>query len=233
MENTKEKKHEWYELNPDIREKLVLELQDKGYNIDDLNNYFDVKTDRAIADFMNSKGYSKRNNIFKKSAKRLEEENALLLKRQEELLNIIKSYESKEKDQSSQNEKMLDIIKEYQNKEKENQNQLVSLMNEDKAKNERVLSIIEYYMAQTAKSIKDHNNAQAALSITEEEAIDLASSTLPIPVRPEDYVDRKTVRVSYRIYNNFNDLCKSKFTKYKQQDLVSLALQMFIDKYKV
>lgn len=229
MENTKEKKHEWYELNSDEREELILELQDKGYNVEDLNNYFDVKTDRAIADFMNSKGYSKRNNMFKKNAKRLEEENTLLLKRQAELLDIIKSYEDREKDQLGQNSKMLDIIEKYQDKERENQNQLVSLMNEDKSKNDRVLSILEQYMA---KAVKNQNNVQAAISMVEEEVIDLASLTLPIPVRPEDFVDRKTVRVSYRIYNNFNDLCKSKFSKYKQQDLVSLALQMFIDKYK-
>lgn len=234
MENTKEKKHEWYDLIPEEREKLVLELQEKGYDIDDLNNYFDVNTDRAITDFMNSKGYSKRNNIFKKNAKRLEEENVQLLKRQEELLNIIKSYEDKEKDQLNQNSKMLDIIKDYQEKEKENQNQLVSLMNDDKAKNERVFSIIEYYITQTANI--QNNNTQAAISTEEdlqkEEAIDVDDLNLPIPVKPDDFIDRKTVRVSYRIYNNFNDLCKAKFSRYKQQDLVSLALQMFIDKYK-
>lgn len=234
MENTKEIKHEWYELDSEAREKLVLELQDKGYNVEDLNNYFDVKTDRAITDFMNTKGYSKRNNIFKKSAKRLEEENMLLLKRQEELLNTIKLYEEKEKDQLDQNDKMLDIIKKYQEKEEENQNQLMTLINDDKAKNDRVLSIIEYYMTQTSNM--QNNNNQAAITTVEdkqkEDAIDVSNLNLDIPVKPDDFVDRKTVRVSYRIYDNFNELCKSKYSKYKQQDLVSLALQMFIDKYK-
>lgn len=235
MENIKNNKHEWYELNAKEREDLVLDLQNKGYNIDDLNNYFDVNTDRAIADFMNSKGYSKRNNIFKKGVKRLEEENSLLLKRQEELLNIINLYEEKEKDQHEQINKMLDIIKEYQEKESNTNNQLVTLINDDKAKNERMLSVIEYYMAQ---STKIENNAKAAMAIAttediqKEEAIDVTNFTLPIPVKSDDFVDRKTVRVSYRIYNKFNDLCKEKYGTYKQQDLVSLALQMFIDKYK-
>ena len=224
-------KHEWYELDPKTREDLVLDLQDKGYNIDDLNEYFDVKTDRAITDFMNSKVYSKRNNIFKKNAKRLEEENTLLLERQKELLNIIESYKEKEKDQLNQNNKMLDIIKEYQEKEASANSQLVSLMNDDKAKNERMLSIIEYYIGQTSKV-----ENMAAITTQEdqqkEEAIELNKMALDIPVKQDDFVDRKTVRVSYRIYNNFNDLCKEKYSKYKQQDLVSLALQDFIDKYK-
>lgn len=252
MENTIEKKHEWYGLSTSERENIILELQEKSYTVDMLNNYFDVRSDRVIRDFMNTRGYSCRNGYFvrkqkiekqssetnpavKKKIEKLEEENKVLLEKQKELLKMISNYKEKEDKQLDQSNKMLDIIKEYQDKDKENQNQLVSLMNDDKAKNERVLSIIEYYMAQTAKI---QNNPQAAIAmateedIKKEEAIDVTSSTLPIPVKPDDYVERKTVRVSYRIYNNFNDLCKEKFSKYKQQDLVSLALQMFIDKYK-
>ena len=133
-----------------------------------------------------------------------------------------------------QNNKMLDIIKSYQEKESESQNQLISLFNDDKVKNERILSIIEYYVAQTAKL---ENVGQVAISTDNEsnpgptDYIDAATLNLNIPVKEDDYIDRKTVRVSYRIYENFNDLCKAKFPRYKQQDLVSLALQDFIDKY--
>lgn len=57
-------KHGWYEVKPKDREKLVLELLKQGYTADQLNEYFDVKTDRVISDFMNSRGYSKGNNTY-------------------------------------------------------------------------------------------------------------------------------------------------------------------------
>ena len=61
MEN---KKHEWYGLAPAQREKLVLELLAQGYTADMLNEYFDVKTKRVINDFMNSRGYRKKDNSY-------------------------------------------------------------------------------------------------------------------------------------------------------------------------
>lgn len=59
-----QKKHEWYGLTPANREALVLELLSQGYTADDLIDYFDVKTKRVINDFMNARGYSKRNNTY-------------------------------------------------------------------------------------------------------------------------------------------------------------------------
>lgn len=55
---------------------------------------------------------------------------------------------------------------------------------------------------------------------------------LEFPHKTEDIIERKTVRVNYRVYNDFMSLCKTKYSEYKQQDLVSLALQEFINKYK-
>lgn len=234
MENTKDEKYEWSQLNSDTKKELVLKLQSEGYTKSMIKDLLNANSERAINEFMNTVGYESRKGIYKIKYEILEEEKNILLEKQKELNCIIDTLNEKEKNQLDQNNKMLDIIKEYQNKERENQNQLVSLINDDKAKNERVLSIIEYYMAQTANI--QNNNTQAAITTQEgkqkEEAIDVTNLELPIPVKPDDFVDRKTVRVSYRIYNNFNDLCKSKFPRYKQQDLVSLALQMFIDKYK-
>lgn len=246
MENTATKKHEWYSISSDEKEALVLELQEKGYNKAMLNEYFEVNSERTITDFMNTRGFASRNGFFirkqetykrssevnpavKKKIEKLEQEKADLQQKYDELLKSLNSYKEKEDKQLDQTNKMLDIIKEYQEKDVKTQNQLVSLMNDDKAKNERVLSIIEHYITQTVRL----NNAQAAIDMAKnEEAIDITNSDLPIPVKPDDFVDRKTVRVSYRIYNNFNDLCKAKYSNFKQQDLVSLALQMFIDKYK-
>lgn len=234
MENTKDEKYEWSQLNSDTKKELVLKLQSEGYTKSMIKDLLNANSERAINEFMNTVGYESRKGIYKIKYETLEEEKNILLEKQKELNCIIDTLNEKEKNQLDQNNKMLDIIKEYQNKERENQNQLVSLMNDDKAKNERVLSIIEYYMAQTANI--QNNNTQAAITTQEgkqkEEAIDVTNLDLPIPVKPDDFVDRKTVRVSYRIYNNFNDLCKAKYSKFKQQDLVSLALQMFIDKYK-
>ena len=57
-------KHEWYGLTPANREALVLDLIENGYTADDLNKYFNVNSPRVINDFMNRRGYSKRNNIY-------------------------------------------------------------------------------------------------------------------------------------------------------------------------
>ena len=59
-----DKKHEWYGLAPAQREKLVLELLAQGSTADMLNEYFDVKTKRVINDFMNARGYRKRDNSY-------------------------------------------------------------------------------------------------------------------------------------------------------------------------
>lgn len=59
-----QKKHEWYGLAPAQREQLILELLNQGYTANDLNDYFDIKTKRVIADFMNARGYSKKNNTY-------------------------------------------------------------------------------------------------------------------------------------------------------------------------
>ncbi len=251
-------KHEWYGLNPAEREVLVLDLLKQGYNADMINEYFNVKTNRVIPDFMYTRGYSKRNNTYmtkqqaeqktseinpaiKDKIERLEEEKKALLEKQEELLNSLNSYKEKESKQLEQNNKMLDIIKDYQEKEKETQNQLVTLINNDKQQSDRVLSIIEYYMAQTMEL---KNAAQASLttsesSLTETESkkeesyIEVIDTSLPIPeTLPDDKVDRKTFRVNYRIYDDFMNLAREKYPEYKQKDLMSLAFQMFIDKYK-
>lgn len=252
------KKHEWYGLNPAEREALVLELLKQGYTADMLNEYFDVKTNRVIPDFMYTRGYSKKNGTYmtkqqaeqkvseinpaiKDKIEKLEEENKRLQEKQKELLKSLDNYKEKEDKQLEQNNKMLDIIKDYQDKEKETQNQLVTLINNDKQQSDRVLSIIEYYMAQTMEL---KNSAQASLTTSEsslteaepkkeESYIEVIDTSLPIPeTLPGDKIDRKTFRVNYRVYDEFMNLGKEKYPEYKQQDLMTLALQMFIDKYK-
>lgn len=249
MENTKENKYEWYGLSSEVRQNLVLELQEKGYTKEMLNDHFDVNSDRTITDFMNTRGYASRNGFFikkeqignissetnpavKKKIEKLEDENKILLEKQKELLNMVDSYKEKEDRHLDQNNKMLDIIKDYQDKEKESQNQLVSLINSDKNQTERVLSIIEYYMAQTAM-IK--NNETAALCMVEESinesCIELVDTSMPIP-KVDGEVKRTSIRVNEVIMAAFNKVWKSKYSEYKQHDLLNLALQDFIEKYK-
>ena len=55
---------------------------------------------------------------------------------------------------------------------------------------------------------------------------------LEFPNREGDLIERKTVRVNYRVFDDFNKLWRSKYKEYKQHDLISLALQDFINKYK-
>ena len=197
MEN---KKHEWYGLAPKQREKLVLELLAQGYTADMLNEYFDVKTKRVINDFMNARGYSKRDNTYipKQQAEYIaaapimQQQNSILPNIQideETIVNVLTL--------SKQADKIQEIIDLY-----------------DKGNLTQAL---------TANNVKEE---------PQESYIEIIDTSLNIPVKPSDFVDRKTVRVSYRIYDEFATLCKEKYPEYKQQDLVSLALQDFIDKYK-
>ena len=197
MEN---KKHEWYGLAPKQREKLVLELLAQGYTADMLNEYFDVKTKRVINDFMNARGYRKRDNSYipKQQAEYIaaapimQQQNSILpnIQIDEEIIVNVLTL-------SKQADKIQEIIDLY-----------------DKGNLTQAL---------TANNVKEE---------PQESYIEIIDTSLNIPVKPDDHVDRKTVRVSYRIYDEFAALCKEKYPEYKQQDLVSLALQDFIDKYK-
>jgi hypothetical protein len=244
-------KHEWYGLTPAEREALVLELLGQGYTADQLNDYFEVRSKRVINDFMNGRGYSKRNNTFvpkdgtsfKPIAKdniatELKEENQKLLEQQQELLNIINEYKEKEDKQLDQNNKMLDIIKDYQIKETNTQNQLVSIMNNDRDQNERVLSIIEYYMSKTVE-IENKNNTkliESEIAMTQERPepdydVEIIDTSLPVK-NYEETATRTTIRVHKPLMDEFNSIWKAKYGEYRQHDLLNIALQMFIDKYK-
>lgn len=198
MEN---KKHEWYGLNAPDREKLVLELIAQGYTADQLNEYFEVKTKRVITDFMNGRGYSKRNNTFipKQQAEGLAA--APIMPQQQNLMPNIQIDDET----------------------------IFNVMNLSK-QHDKIQKIIEWFDENKNNDISIDNNKE---SITPTEYIEVIDTSLPIPETLEgDKVDRKTFRVNYRIYDDFMDLAKRKYPEYKQQDLMTLALQMFIDKYK-
>lgn len=57
-------------------------------------------------------------------------------------------------------------------------------------------------------------------------------TTLEFPHKEGDIIDRKTIRVNHRIFDDFNNLWRKKYKEYKQQDLISLALEEFVNKYK-
>ena len=195
-----QKKHEWYGLTPAQREQLVLELLNQGYTANDLNDYFDIKTKRVINDFMNARGYSKRNNTY-------------IPKQQAEYIAAAPIMQQQN-----------NILPNIQIDEETIVNVLTLSKQADK-----IQEIIDLYdkgnltQALTANNVKEE---------PQESYIEIIDTSLNIPVKPDDHVDRKTVRVSYRIYDEFAALCKEKYPEYKQQDLVSLALQDFIDKYK-
>ena len=197
MEN---KKHEWYGLAPKQREKLVLELLAQGYTADMLNEYFDVKTKRVINDFMNARGYRKRDNSYipKQQAEYIAA--APIMQQQNSILPNIQIDE----------EIRVNVLTLYKQADK-------------------IQEIIDLYDKGNLTQALTANNAKEE---PQESYIEIIDTSLNIPVKPSDFVDRKTVRVSYRIYDEFAALCKEKYPEYKQQDLVSLALQDFIDKYK-
>ncbi|MFQ7075323.1 MAG: hypothetical protein ACLRQZ_02950 [Clostridia bacterium] len=195
-----DKKHEWYGLAPAQREKLVLELLAQGYTADMLNEYFDVKTKRVINDFMNARGYRKRDNSY---IPKQQSENMTAAPIMQQQNNILPNIQIDEET-------------------------IVNVLTLSKQA-DKIQEIIDLYdkgnltQALTANNVKEE---------PQESYIEIIDTSLNIPVKPSDFVDRKTVRVSYRIYDDFTKLCKEKYPEYKQQDLVSLALQDFIDKYK-
>lgn len=194
------KKHEWYGLAPVQREKIVLELLAQGYTADMLNEYFDVKTKRVINDFMNSRGYRKKDNSY---IPKQQSENMSAAPVMQQQNNILPNIQIDE-------ETIINVL--TLSKQADKIQEIIDLYNKG-----------DLTQALTANNVKEE---------PKESYIEIIDTSLNIPVLPTDYIERKTVRVSYRIYDDFVALCKEKYSEYKQQDLVSLALQDFIDKYK-
>lgn len=197
MEN---KKHEWYGLAPAQREKLVLELLAQGYTADMLNEYFDVKTKRVINDFMNSRGYRKKDNSY-------------IPKQQSENMSAAPVMQQQN-----------NILPNIQIDEETIINVLTLSKQADK-----IQEIIDLYNKGDLTQVLTANNEPKP----EESYIEIIDTSLPIPKEQEgDIIERKTFRVNVRIYNEFMNFCKEKYPEYKQKDLMSLAFQMFMDKYK-
>ena len=195
----KAKKHEWYGLAPKQREKLVLELLAQGYTADMLIEYFDVKTKRVINDFMNARGYSKRDNTY-------------IPKQQAEYIAATPIMQQQN-----------NILPNIQIDEETIVNVLTLSKQTDK-----IQEIIDLY---------DKGNLTQALTANnepiepQESYIEVVDTSMPIP-KIEGEIKRTTLRINENIMPEFNNLWKSKYSEYKQHDLLGIALQNFIDKYK-
>ena len=191
MEN---KKHEWYGLAPAQREKLVLELLAQGYTADMLNEYFDVKTKRVINDFMNSRGYRKKDNSY-------------IPKQQSENMSAAPVMQQQN-----------NILPNIQIDEETIVNVLTLSKQADK-----IQEIIDLY----DKGDLTANNEPKP----QESYIEVIDTSMPIP-KIEGEIKRTTLRINENIMTEFNNLWKSKYSEYKQHDLLGIALQDFIKKYK-
>lgn len=197
MEN---KKHEWYGLAPVQREKLVLELLAQGYTSDMLNEYFDVKTKRVINDFMNARGYRKRDNSYIPKQQSEQITSAPVMQQQNNILPNIQIDE----------ETIINVL----------------TLSKQADKIQEIIDL--YNKGDLTQALTDNNESKP-----EESYIEIIDTSLPIPKEQEgDIIERKTFRVNVRIYNEFMNFCKEKYPEYKQKDLMSLAFQMFMDKYK-
>lgn len=202
-----EKKHEWYGLSTTQREALVLELLNKGYTADQLTDYFDVKTKRVINDFMNGRGYSKRNNTY------IPKQQAAYL----DAAPVIQNH----------NNNMLQNINNIQIDE----DTIMNILSVSK-QSEKIQEIINWY---DTNRISDNPTAYAdtinTVQAPVESYIEVIDTSLPIP-KVDGEIKRTTIRVNENLMKEFNDVWKQNFSEYKQHDLLNLALQMFIDKYK-
>lgn len=197
MEETK--KHEWYGLAPAQREKLVLELLAQGYTADMLNEYFDVKTKRVINDFMNARGYSKRDNTYIPKQQAEQMAAAPIMQQQNNILPNIQIDEET----------------------------IVNVLTLSKQA-DKIQEIIDLY---------DKGNLTQALTANngpiepQESYIEVIDTSMPIP-KIEGEIKRTTLRINENIMAEFNKLWKDKYSEYKQHDLLGIALQDFINKYK-
>lgn len=176
-------KKEWYNLTTEDRLKKVLELQDQGYTATDLNSYFDVKTTRVINDFMNARGYRKKDNIY------VPKDNTAVVP----IVNIKRSV-ARDPEETSQNQTK-DIDSKIQ------------------------------------KLVNDYDKIQEIIKWYEKERQVGKSTALPIIKEPGE-IKRTTIRINENIMAEFNSVWKENYSEYKQHDLLNIALQMFIDKYK-
>lgn len=186
-------RHEWYGLSPANREALVLELLSKGYTANALNDYFNVKTNRVIADFMNARGYSKKNNTY-------------IPKQQAEHVSIAPIIP----------QQPINLTPNIQIDEETISNVIKVSKHADK-----IQELIEWYDSLSPKELSDPVSSY----------IEVIDTSLPIP-KVNGEVKRTTIRVNDTIMAAFNAVWKDKYSEYKQHDLLNLALQMFIDKYK-
>jgi hypothetical protein len=202
-------KHEWYSLAPTQRLQLVLDLLDNGYTTDMLNEYFDVKTKRVINDFMNSKGYKKKNNtyVLKQEITHLTDTSKTQNIKQQ--YNVLPNIQIDE-------ETIINIL---------NLSKRASVFQE----------IADLY--EKGKSVEFLTNAalNASKDISKDalqgEYIEVIDTTMPIE-KLEGEIKRTTIRINEHVMDEFNNLWREKYFKYKQHDLLAIALKDFIKKYK-
>lgn len=65
-----------------------------------------------------------------------------------------------------------------------------------------------------------------------ESYIEYVDTSLPIPKTKQGDIRRTTIRVDGPLMDEFNKVWRGKYSEYKQHNLLNLALQIFIDKYK-
>lgn len=193
-------KHEWYGLTPANREALVLDLIQKGYTADDLNKYFNVNSPRVINDFMNRRGYSKRNNIY-------------IPKQQADYMDALPII---------QNNNNLAI-----NNIQIDEDTILNLLAVSK-QSDKIQEIITWF--DTDRTLIDSTNITG--QATTESYIEVIDTSLPIPKTNQEDIRRTTIRVDGPLMDEFNHIWKTNFPEHKQHNLLNLALQMFIDKYK-
>lgn len=189
-------KQDWYGLTAQQKLNKVLELIEKeGHTASSLVDYFDIKTNRVITDFMNSRGYRKVDDKYIPK----------------DSFDNIKNMNSTKKV----------IKKEQVNKVDELKTSTLAGIDEETIRNmldlsnqhSKIKELLSWY-----DNIKDTRETKAS------------SNHIEI-IKADGKIKRTSIRINEVILSNFNELCKTKYSQYKQYDLLGVALQMFIDKY--
>ena len=90
-------------------------------------------------------------------------------------------------------------------------------------KADKLTEIIQWYDTMNTSTDLDDSERTTVIEVID--------TSMPI-IKDGGNAKRTTIRVYEKTLDQFNDLWKNKYSQYKQQDVVSIAFQMFIDKYK-
>ena len=194
----------WKNMHPIERERMLLSLTDRGVEVKDIAKKLRIKEDTIIR-FMRSRGYALNENEFI----------TIQEKETRDILPVLTSMTPEQRLALTGDEGMQKIAKYL-----ENYDFFETLIDNQ----EKLLGLLSGEV--TIASNKENDS-----DIEKEEAIDILSTKIEIP-RLTGELKRTSIRVNSDLFDRFNELWRSKYSDYKQHDLINKRFFDFYNKYR-